>query len=302
MTLHSRPRPCRVVERLSDLARLYDVALCDVWGVVHDGRRAFSAAADALTRFREAGGTVVLLTNAPRPQAPVVHQLDGLGVPRSAYDRVVTSGDATVALIAARGSQPAFHIGPPRDLALLDEVRRATGETPRLVDLDDAGFVLCTGLFDDTTETPDTYAETLSTMRARDLPMICANPDIVVHVGSRLIYCGGAIAERYATMGGHVLYAGKPHRPIYDVALAQSAVLRGGSPVDRTRVLAIGDGLKTDVAGAAGQNLDCLFVTTGIHRDETLAADGRTIDQAGLDALLAAAGATPTAAITHLAW
>ena len=269
--------------------------------MVHDGRRAFPAAVEALGRFRSGGGTVMLLTNAPRPQGPVMGQLDSLGVPRTAYDRIVTSGDATVALIRARGAVPAFHIGPPRDVALMEEVRRMGGSSPPLVGLDQASYVICTGLFDDATETPDHYAGTLDAMRARGLDMICANPDVVVHVGSNLIYCGGAIAERYETMGGVVLYAGKPHRPIYDVALAEAAAQRG-APVERSRVLAIGDGLRTDVAGAAGQGLDCLFVTTGIHREETLSPDTGQIDRAGLRDLLTGAGQEPAAAITHLAW
>ena len=301
MTSSHTPSSCRIVTGLRDLAGDYDLLLCDVWGVVHDGRHAFPAAAEALTRFRSGGGTVMLLTNAPRPQGPVIRQLDSLGVPRTAYDRIVTSGDATVALIRDRGAAPAFHIGPPRDVALMDEVRRTGGSSPPLVGIEQASYVICTGLFDDSTETPDHYAQTLEAMRARGLDMICANPDVVVHVGSSLIYCGGAIAERYETMGGAVLYAGKPHRPIYDVALAEASVQRG-APVERSRVLAIGDGLRTDVAGAAGQGLDCLFVTTGIHREETLSPDTGQIDPAGLRDLLAGAGQHPAAAITHLAW
>ena len=307
MTLHNPPRPCRIVDGLGQLVPDYDVVLCDVWGVVHDGRRAFPDAADALTHFRRAGGTVVLLTNAPRPEGPVVAQLDDLGLPRAAYDAVVTSGDATAALLEERGMVPAYHIGPPRDLALLDEVRRKTGHAPPLTELDKAGYVLCTGLFEDATETPDDYAATLAAMLARGLEMICANPDIVVHVGHKLIYCGGAIAERYEIMGGRVLYAGKPHRPIYDVALSKAASLRGaaklrGAPIDRSRVLAVGDGLHTDVAGAAAQALDCLFVTSGIHRAETLSPGTRRIDPEGLRDLLAGAGQSPVAAIAHLVW
>ena len=301
MRTHQPTPPCRIVDGLRDLAPHYDLALCDVWGVVHDGRRAFSAAADALTRFRQGGGTVVLLTNAPRPQASVVRQIDGLGVPHSAYDCVVTSGDATVALIEQHGLKPAYHIGPARDVALLDEVRRKTGRAPALVGLDEADYVLCTGLFDDSTETPDAYAGTLQAARTRDLDMICANPDVIVHIGHKVTYCGGAIAERYERIGGRVAYAGKPHRPIYDVALAEAGERRG-APIDRARVLAIGDGLRTDVAGAIGQDFDCLFVTTGIHRAETLSPETGRIDPERLDVLLTGAGQHPMAAIAHLDW
>ena len=293
--------PCRVLAGLGDVAGRYDVLLCDVWGVVHDGRRAFPAAADALTRFRAEGGTVVLLTNAPRPQASVVSQLDGLGVPRGAYDSIVTSGDATVALIADRRGQPAYHLGPPRDVALFDEVKAKTGRAPPLAPLAEAAYCVCTGLLDDTVETPEDYAGLLATILARRLDMICANPDIVVHVGDRLIFCGGALAQRYAAMGGTVLYAGKPHTPIYRVALGIAAERRG-APIAAARALAIGDGLPTDIAGARRQGLDALFVTTGIHRDETLDAATGAIDPAGLARLLAEAAERPALAITHLVW
>ena len=173
----------------------------------------FSEPAEALTRFRAQGGTVVLITNAPRPNGPIREQLDHLGVPRSAYDDIVTSGDSTVALIAERGSGPFYHIGPERDLALLEEVRSKTGQVPALSDLDHAAHVICSGLFDDATETPESYDATYAAMRERGLDMICANPDVVVHVGETLIFCAGALAERYEELGGTVLYAGKPHRP-----------------------------------------------------------------------------------------
>ncbi|HEX4764910.1 MAG TPA: TIGR01459 family HAD-type hydrolase [Lichenihabitans sp.] len=293
--------PCRILAGLGDVAGRYDVVLCDVWGVVHDGRRAFPAAAEALTRFRAQGGTVVLLTNAPRPQASVVSQLDGLGVPRAAYDGLVTSGDATVALIADRGGRAAYHIGPPRDLALLDEVEAKTGRAPPLAPLAEADYCICTGLFDDAVETPEDYAGVLAAALARRLDMICANPDIVVHVGDRLIFCGGALAQRYAGMGGTVLYAGKPHAPIYRVALDVAAERRGAL-IAADRVLAIGDGLPTDIAGARRQGLDALFVTTGIHREETLDAVTGAIDPDGLARLLGEAGEGPELAITHLVW
>ncbi len=297
----SASAPCRILPGLHALAGRYDVLLCDVWGVVHDGCRAFPAAADALARFRAEGGTVVLLTNAPRPQESVVLQLDGLGVPRDAYDAIVTSGDATIALIADRGGRPAYHIGPPRDLALFAEVATKTGHAPLLAPAAEAAYCICTGLVDDAVETPQDYAGVLAAMLARRLDMICANPDIVVHVGDRLIFCGGALAQLYAELGGTVLYAGKPHAPIYRVAL-DIAAERRGTPIAAARVLAVGDGLPTDIAGARGQGLDALFVTTGIHREETLDAVTGAIDPDGLARLLAEAGERPALAITRLVW
>ena len=282
------------------MAEDYEVVLSDVWGVLHDGRRAFPRPAEALTRFRAGGGTVVLITNAPRPNGPIRQQLDALGVPRSAYDDIVTSGDSTVALIAARGEGPFYHIGPPRDLALLDEVRSKTDRTPLLSDIADAAHVICSGLFDDASETPESYDATYAAMRARGLDMICANPDIVVHVGETLIFCAGALAERFEALGGVVHYAGKPHAPIYDLAIAVAEAARG-APVDRRKVLAIGDGMRTDIAGACRQGLDSLFVSGGIHRAETTTASGG-LDPEALATFLAQAPHRPTAALADLVW
>ena len=231
MTAPSPTTP--ILPGLSTVADRYDVILSDVWGVLHDGRRAFPGPAAGLTRFREGGGTVVLITNAPRPNAPIRAQLDGLGVPRSAYDDLVTSGDSTVALIAARGEGPFHHIGPERDRALMDEVHAKTGRRPRLGALHESDHVICSGLFDDRTETPDHYEATYAAMRERGVAMICANPDVVVHVGDQLIFCAGALAERYEALGGTVLYAGKPHAPIYDLALSLAA---RGARAGRRRV------------------------------------------------------------------
>ena len=296
MTQTSTP----ILSGLHEVADRYDVVLSDVWGVLHDGKRAFSGPAEALARFREGGGTVVLITNAPRPSAPIREQLEVLGVPRRAYDDMVTSGDSTVALIAARGEGPFYHIGPERDRALMDEVHAKTGRRPALGSLDAAAHVICSGLFDDRTETPDHYEATYAAMRERGVEMICANPDVVVHVGDQLIFCAGALAERYEALGGTVLYAGKPHAPIYDLALSLAARARGRD-VAAGRVLTIGDGMRTDVAGAANQGLDCLFITNGIHRDDTGPGDG-TLDPAALERFLATAPHRPTLAMADLAW
>lgn len=212
-----------VVAGLSHLSARYDTLLCDLWGVMHDGRRAFPAAVDAVRRFRDAGGTVVFITNSPRPCDAVREQVAGLGVPADAFDGIVTSGDVTIAAIIKAGDRPFHHIGPPRDLALFEAVRRQAGWMPRLTSLEEADCVVVTGLFDDRTEKPADYADALAAMRRRDLPMICANPDIVVHVGELLIYCGGALAEAYRDIGGRTVLAGKPHPPIYEAALELAA-------------------------------------------------------------------------------
>ena len=296
MTYEASGLPTTILPRLRDISGAYDILLCDIWGVVHNGESHFAAAADALARFRAGGGKVVLITNAPRPAGPIRSQLDELLVPRDAYDAMVTSGDVTIQLIAARGTQNIHHIGPPRDLALFDEVRKATGAAARLVALDEADYVVCTGLFDDDTETPADYHATLSTMLAGNLPMISANPDIVVHRGTTLLYCAGALAQAYAGMGGQVQQAGKPFAPIYERALLLAGST--GTP----RVLAIGDALATDMRGAQHAGIDGLFITGGIHRDDLHGDGGIDLSAAGLGDFLAAGDLQPRYAMPALCW
>lgn len=286
---------------LGEIADRYDVILSDVWGVVHNGKAAFPKACDALSRFRARGGTVVLVTNAPRPYPPILEQLRLLGAPDSAFDAVVTSGDVTLNYVIERGGAPLHHIGPPRDLTFFDILAERTGVRPPLASAEEADYVLCTGLFDDA-HTPDDYARALEIMRRRKLDFICANPDLIVHVGETMLYCAGAIAQRYEEMDGRVLQAGKPFAPIYDRALAMAQDKRS-APVDLRRVLAIGDALRTDVKGACDRGLDCLFVTRGIHRDELHPeAAGGALNEAAMNAMVDAAGLKPVAAISELAW
>ncbi|WP_374274604.1 TIGR01459 family HAD-type hydrolase [Brevundimonas sp.] len=245
---------------LSEIADRYDVLLCDVWGVIHNGRESWPAPLEALTRFQAEGhGQVVLISNSPRPSQDVVAQLDALNVPREAWRAFVTSGDATRAELARRAPGPAWAIGPERDNVLYEGTGVVLTAAP-----DEAALISCTGPYDDATETPEDYRARFEGAVARDLEMICANPDIVVQKGDRLIYCGGALAQLYAAMGGRVTMAGKPHGPIYDLAIKEAEALLGRS-VDRSRVLCIGDGVVTDVRGANAQGLDCLFIASGIH-------------------------------------
>ncbi len=289
-----------VIAGLSEIAARYEVVLSDIWGVVHNGRESFSAATDALAAFRRQGGAVVLITNAPRPSGPIREQLDELKVPRQAYDGLVTSGDVTMGLIAARGSAPVHHIGPPRDLSLLEIAAKLSGAAPPpLVPLEEADYVLCTGLFDDQVEVPADYDAALSAMLARRLPLICANPDLVVQRGDQLIYCAGALAQRYEALGGPAIYAGKPYPPIYAQALSLASETLGRS-VDASRVLAIGDAMRTDVAGAVGRGIDILFVTNGIHRED-LHGSG-PLEAAALEQFSNRHGLWPTAAIRDLTW
>lgn len=292
MTLSkSAPVP---VSRLSDIAGRYDVLLCDVWGVIHNGRESFPEACSALATFARERGPVVLISNAPRPSADVLPQLDALGVPRAAWQAFVSSGDATRVLLAERAPGPAWAIGPARDAPLYAGLGLAFSGP------EDAAFISCTGPEDDERETPEDYRERLLACARRGLTMICANPDRVVQRGDRLIYCGGALADLYAALDGPVLMAGKPYAPIYDLCIAEAEGLLGRA-VDRRRILCIGDGIPTDVRGAADQGLDCLFIASGIHGAETLGADGRP-DPALTAALLAREGAHAPLAMGMLTW
>lgn len=282
-----------LIEHFAMLAPNYDLVLCDVWGVVHNGVRAFAPACDALARFRRGGGTVVLLTNAPRQNDVVTGFLDKLRVPREAYDLVVSSGDVARAVIEARRDDTVFHIGPERDHPVFTDLQIAFAPAT------EADYAVCSGLYDDTTETPEHYRALLTTLKERDLLMLCANPDLVVERGHELVYCAGAIADLYQSMGGEVLYAGKPYRPIYEQALQRAFALRGAG-VPHARVLAIGDSVRTDLSGAAAFGVDCLFVAAGIHAAE-LGGAGR-VDHQALAAMFGDAGVLPKAVTQRLAW
>lgn len=250
----------RHIERLSEIADRFDALLCDAWGVIHNGVTLFPGVSDALRTFRKARGPVLILTNAPRPSSIIPGQLDRIGLPREAYDAVVTSGDATRAAIETLLPAKVYRLGPDKDDALYE------GLDAEFASIEEAGFIVCTGLFDEARETPADYADFLADAAKRGLPMICANPDIVVRWGERLIYCAGALAEAYEKLGGKVIYGGKPHAPIYDLALKRLERFLS-QPIDRSRVLAIGDGVKTDIAGANRNRFPSLFVAGagGVH-------------------------------------
>ena len=269
----------------------YDALLCDVWGVVHNGLVATDAACDTLMRARARGATVILITNAPRPSAVVARQLEKLHVPRETYDAIVSSGDVTRAVMEERHGQSLYHLGPERDRSMFDGFR--------LAPLERADYAVCSGLDDDETEKPEDYRGRLEAMLKRGLFLVCANPDVVVERGPKLVYCAGAIADLYAAMGGKVLYAGKPYRPIYDMALAKVAEAAGHA-VPLNRVLAIGDSLRTDLKGAHALGVDFLFVTGGIHAEEL---GGREMpDGSALANAFAAAGDRPKAVMRALVW
>jgi len=301
----STPRPQDLMlSGLGAIAENYDLILCDVWGVVHDGLKPHAYALDALQRFRAKGGHVVLISNAPVPAGSVRHRLDRLPVPRKTYDAIVTSGDIIVSLIVERGDAPIFNIGPSYDRSLYRAVQKLRGSAPRLVPLAEASFAVCTGLNKPEREEPKDYDTLLAAMLERRLDFLCANPDIVVHVGPQLMLCAGAIAERYAAMGGPVIQGGKPYAPIYQRALGLDAEKRG-RPIEKSRVLAIGDAMQTDIKGAREQGIDALFIASGIHKDELMQADrkgNRSADEASLERLFTATGYAPDFIMTGLGW
>jgi HAD superfamily hydrolase (TIGR01459 family) len=261
----SKTAATRPLAGYSEIAGQFDLCLCDVWGVVHNGVAVFASAVEALVAMRARGTTVVLVTNAPRPNAQIEAQLAGLGVPRDAWDAIVTSGDVCRALIGARAGRPVFRIGPDRDLPLI-----AGLDAPE-TGPEEADYVLCTGLFDDENETAETYAGLLAGFAARGLDLICANPDLVVERGGRIVPCAGSVALAYEEIGGTAIYAGKPHRPIYEAALALAEAKRG-APVARDRICAIGDAIRTDIAGADAFGATGIMVLAGIHAQDLMEA------------------------------
>jgi HAD superfamily hydrolase (TIGR01459 family) len=274
---------------MKNLSADYPVWLCDIWGVVHNGLKGYEAAAHALSQHRKQGGIVILVTNAPRISQDVVRQLNHLRIPPQSYDRVVTSGDVTQTLLREHSKGKAYYLGPVRDTSLFE------GQMVKEVALTEAHAVLCTGLVNDDVETPDDYGGLLSRMKELKLPMICANPDKIVRKGDRLLYCAGSLAEKYSDMGGTVLMAGKPYEPIYTLAL-QIAGTIGGREIEKSKVLAIGDGPETDIKGAADFGISVVLI-----------ADGVTDASDGLEATLARVEAKiPHAKIVkilhHLVW
>ena len=260
-----------ISDKAGQILGRYDALVCDVWGVVHDGRHAYPAAGEALARFRAGGGTVVLLSNSPMPSQAVLGVLDEKGVRRDGFDAIVTSGDIARSFLTEQQSTRVYHLGPERDLVLFD------GTALKLVSLEASEAIVCTGFVDDRKHTGETYRPLLEKAHALGLQLVCANPDLVVDVGNIRLPCAGTLAALYETIGGEVIWAGKPHASAYQRVFETISRLRG-EPVSKHRILAIGDALRTDIAGAAQAGLEAIFITQGIHCDE-LMAGGRLIPE-----------------------
>lgn len=292
MSLPTPPPP--ILDHAGLLLAEYDVMFCDVWGVLHDGHRAFEEACQALLRFRALGGTVILVSNAPVPGEQVAAMLDSRAVPREAYDGIVASGEIALRHIAEKGYRRLHCIGPAdRDAATF---RRLGAKS---VGIEEADAILCTGLTDDVNETAESYRPLLERARARRLPFVCANPDLVVDVGGRQYLCAGAIADLYERMDGEVFWAGKPHANAYGAARAAAEAARG-TPVAWESVIAVGDSLRTDLRGAEAAGIDAIFVASGIHRDETMGTDALDAEKVAL--LFAPPAPQAIAVMARLTW
>lgn len=251
----------QIIGNLSQVGGDYDALFCDLWGCLHNGKQPYRAAVGALQQFRQAGGRVCLMTNAPRPNQYVIAQLDRMGVPRDAWDLVVSSGDAAQdAMFAGAVGRKVWHIGTEKDDGFFTDIPGEWADAPAIsrVSLEEAEGIVATGPFDEANEAPEDYRARLMMARERGLVLLCANPDVVVDMGETRIYCAGALAEFYEELGGKSLYFGKPYPPIYDRA---RRLMDLG---DEARILAVGDGIRTDVKGAQQEGIDCLFVTGGL--------------------------------------
>ena len=282
-----------VLQSIEEIGHNYDAWLVDLWGVMHNGESAIESAVAACERYREGGGIVVLLSNAPRPWPSVRDQIASYGVPSHIDDGIVTSGDVTRAMIAANPNRSFFHLGPERDVPLFE------GLAVNMVQPDEADIVILTGFYDDTNETAEDYRQILTKLLSRNLPMICANPDIKVERGDEVIYAAGAIAALYAEMGGQIAYAGKPYRPIYDLAMAKINDL-AGREIPAAQILAIGDGINTDIKGAKDAGIDSLFIPSGVHIDGHNA--DASLSPTEIADIFKGRGFRPVAAAMQLAW
>lgn len=287
-----------IIQSLDEISARYDALFVDLWGCLHNGVRAFPAAIEALSRYKSGGGKVLLLTNAPRPKPSVMVQLDRLGVPTEIWDDIVSSGDAAqAAMLSGAVGRKVYHIGPAKDDGFFTEIAEdlAGLGTVTRVPLEEAEGIVCTGPFHEETETPEDYRGPFLYAKAKGLKLLCANPDIVVDMGDTRIYCAGALAAYYTEMGGESLYFGKPYPPIYDLARRRLAALADVAP---SRILAIGDGIQTDIKGALGEDIDSLFLTAGLAAAQTM-TEGAP-DREKLDSFFEASALTPTYAMGAL--
>ncbi|KNG95040.1 TIGR01459 family HAD-type hydrolase [Pseudaestuariivita atlantica] len=287
----------QIISHLSEIGDSYDATFVDLWGCLHNGVTAFPDAVAALQDYRRKGGIVVLLTNAPRQRSEVRKQLKKFNVPDDCWDTITTSGDsARLAMFTGAVGNKVYFIGQPHDQPFFDPLKLVEDPVEiRQVPLEEAEGIVCCGPFDPYAD-PDEMRGPLLYAKQKGLKLLCANPDIVVDRGERREWCAGKLAQMYEEMGGQSLYFGKPHPPIYDLARRRLGAVKQGIP--DSRILCIGDGILTDVRGAIGEDLDCLFITGGLAREET--GTDEQPDPEKLDAFLAAEQMSPRYAIGML--
>lgn len=288
----------KVITAFSEISGRYQAAFVDLWGCLHNGYEPFAAAVATLEQFRDRGGKTILLTNSPRPRPSVIRQLDKIGVARDLYHDIAASGDASqFSLAMGDVGSKVYHLGPERDLGFFKDlpVDALKGRQITRVPLDQATGIVCTGLFDDETETPDDYRATFLYAKNKGLKLLCTNPDLIVDKGDKRIFCAGALAQAYEDIGGTSLYFGKPWPAIYDLARLRLTRIAN---IEDHQIICIGDGIRTDIRGAIAEDLDSLFITGGLAATET----GTTYqpDPAKLTDYLATAQLSPTYAIGHL--
>ena len=266
-----------VINNFSEIAHKYKAIFCDLWGCIHNGKKSYKESLEALCSFKKQGGHVILLTNAPRTRETILQFLKKLGISKEFYDEIVTSGDATqFGLKSGNFGNNFYHIGPKHDRSVfgLEYKFKPNGQNMNLVLISEASCIVCTGLFDDRTETPDDYENIINEGLKRDLPLLCANPDIQVDYGHQRLWCAGAIAENYSKAGGQSVYFGKPYKPIYDLAI--SKLHKINPSITKSEIICVGDGIATDILGGTNYSLDTLFVASGLAYKATGIVNGAT--------------------------
>ncbi|MGJ8610685.1 MAG: TIGR01459 family HAD-type hydrolase [Octadecabacter sp.] len=287
-----------IITQFSEISDQYDVAFVDLWGCMHNGITAFADAVTAMQDYRKRGGVVVLVTNSPRPWDSVAKQISGMGVADDAWDAIATSGDsARAAMFRGIVGEKIYFMGEmPRDEDFFKPL--SISENPveiQRVPLDQAEGIVCCGPFDTQADLDVNRADFLHA-KTNGLKLLCANPDIIVDRGETREWCAGALAALYTEMGGESLYFGKPHPPIYDLARRRYAALTGALP--DPRIIAIGDGIRTDVLGGQMEDIDTLFITGGLAAEETKTT--QSPDETALSNYLETEKVTPTHSIGFL--
>ena len=257
----------QVIKQLKDISKNYNVLFCDIWGCIHNGKEAYQNALKALVEFKRNNGFVMLLTNAPRPKNAVKAHLSTFGISEKYFNDITTSGDAAQnSMLSGDVGTKVFHLGPKRDVSFFNDIppdRKLTNKI-NVVELRHAEGIVCTGLFDDRTETPENYKDLIKYSIQKNLKLLCVNPDIFVDVGDLRVWCAGGIAEAFTKAGGNSIYCGKPHRQIYNLAYSKLKKHNIKCP----KILCIGDGINTDILGGNKENLDTLFICGGLSGPE----------------------------------